>query len=178
MTLIRNRVRAILTYTSVQDWKSVPGKENPADIASRGGGEKELGGNLWQNGPAFLLRSKKAWPAEPTGPFQHSLNHIHAAGQQTQADDGVDRVIAVLNRISEWEKVLNFAQAMLRPGNWQTQIETSLAQGCQFVVNFLISGILTFWGKKNVFPVFPSISGIFDILNFLYFAPCIFCFFG
>ena len=27
------------------------------------------------------------------------------------------------------------------------------------------------------FPVFTSISGIFDILNFLYFAPCIFCFF-
>ena len=28
-------------------------------------------------------------------------------------------------------------------------------QGCQFVVNFLISGILTFWEKNNVFPVFP-----------------------
>ena len=58
----------------------------------------------------------------------------------------------------------------------------SISQGCQFVVNFLISGILTFWGKNNFFPVdfpvFPSISGIFDILNFLYFAPCIFCFFG
>ena len=55
---------------------------------------------------------------------------------------------------------------------------TSLNQGCQFVVDFLISGILTFWGQNNFFPVFPSISGIFDILNFLYFAPCIFCFFG
>ena len=32
---IRNRVGVILTHTSVQDWKHVPGKENPADIASR-----------------------------------------------------------------------------------------------------------------------------------------------
>ena len=31
---IRNPIGTILTHTSVEDWRHVPGKNNPADIAS------------------------------------------------------------------------------------------------------------------------------------------------
>ena len=52
---VGNRVQHIRDHSSPGDWFHVPGKENPADEASRGLTAKELLENdLWFTGPKFL----------------------------------------------------------------------------------------------------------------------------
>lgn len=59
----QNRVNEILSLTRREDWRHCPGRENPADIGSRGILPTELRDNsLWWSGPAWLRDSKGKWP--------------------------------------------------------------------------------------------------------------------
>ena len=60
---VSHRVNEILKLTTKGDWGHCPGKENPADIGSRG----ELGTTLkskrlWWVGPEWLTKPKEEWP--------------------------------------------------------------------------------------------------------------------
>lgn len=60
---VRNRVTAIQELTPSATWRFVPGKENPADCASRGIRANQLKNHsLWWTGPAWLCQSSSAWP--------------------------------------------------------------------------------------------------------------------
>ncbi|XP_075162856.1 uncharacterized protein LOC142235490 [Haematobia irritans] len=62
-TFISNRVAKIQSMTSVSDWFKVNGKDNPADIVSRGMYPSELmESQLWFKGPSFLWRHRDSWP--------------------------------------------------------------------------------------------------------------------
>lgn len=61
---VRNRVTTIQELTSPNCWRFVPGKENPADCASRGLRADQLKKHsLWWNGPTWLSESSSVWPS-------------------------------------------------------------------------------------------------------------------
>ena len=56
---VENRVTSIRASVPAQHWKHCPGRENPADIPSRGMTASELlGSDLWLNGPDWLSTSE------------------------------------------------------------------------------------------------------------------------
>jgi len=58
-----HRVTEIRDLSSTLNWRFCPGKENPADIPSRGCKGSELVNNAkWWNGPSFLVESPEKWP--------------------------------------------------------------------------------------------------------------------
>ncbi|XP_070529049.1 uncharacterized protein [Cardiocondyla obscurior] len=60
---VRNRVAIIQETLPNSLWKFVKGKENPADIATRGISAKKLQQcDLWWNGPNWLEKSQESWP--------------------------------------------------------------------------------------------------------------------
>jgi hypothetical protein len=62
-TFVANRVGFIHSHTSPSQWRYVPTKENPADLASRGTSITELAGNpQWWHGPDFLENTPELWP--------------------------------------------------------------------------------------------------------------------
>ena len=62
-TFVANRVSYIQEFTTPQQWRYVPTKENPADLVSRGVRGNELPmKELWWSGPEFLRRSEDTWP--------------------------------------------------------------------------------------------------------------------
>ena len=58
---VANRTSEILQYSNVRQWRHVPGKQNPADLGTRGLRAKHLLASEWLTGPAWLL-DKSNWP--------------------------------------------------------------------------------------------------------------------
>jgi hypothetical protein len=64
---VANRLGEIDELTSLDDWKWVPTKSNPADIATRDGDLPDLRPeSLWFQGPAFIVEGENAWPEDKT----------------------------------------------------------------------------------------------------------------
>ncbi|XP_071575678.1 uncharacterized protein [Temnothorax nylanderi] len=64
-TFVVNRVSLIQRTLPEAQWRHVPGRDNPADCASRGIAPSELIGHpLWWTGPPWLQEDRTQWPAE------------------------------------------------------------------------------------------------------------------
>ena len=61
---VANRFREILTTTRPEQWRHVPGLENPAELGTRGISCQDLQASLeWKQGPAWLAKPQVEWPA-------------------------------------------------------------------------------------------------------------------
>ncbi|XP_057369839.1 uncharacterized protein LOC130690968 [Daphnia carinata] len=62
---VRNRVEAIRKRSNPEQWRHCPGKDNPADYASRGTTVKKLiAASFWWGGPSWLIYNEKEWPQQ------------------------------------------------------------------------------------------------------------------
>ena len=60
---VRNRVETIRYRFGRSCWRHCPGKDNPADLASRGcSAEKLSRSSLWWGGPSWLTKAIDQWP--------------------------------------------------------------------------------------------------------------------
>ena len=60
---VSHRVAQIQSETSPEQWRHVPGLQNPADLASRGAKMSDLTEeDFWRCGPEFLQSSEERWP--------------------------------------------------------------------------------------------------------------------
>ena len=64
---VANRIAEIQRTTNPEQWKHVPGKQNPADLATRGQSVFELAeSTFWWEGPSFLKDDEISWPSAPS----------------------------------------------------------------------------------------------------------------
>ncbi|BET03158.1 Pao retrotransposon peptidase [Nesidiocoris tenuis] len=62
-TFVSNRISQLQENIAQENWGHVPGKENPADVLSRGIYPAELKTHpLWFHGPSWLHQNPDAWP--------------------------------------------------------------------------------------------------------------------
>lgn len=60
---VKNRVVTIHSLTNRRSWNHCSGKDNPADLLSRGcSAEYLLSSKLWRSGPDWLTEPKTSWP--------------------------------------------------------------------------------------------------------------------
>ena len=71
-----NRVSSIQELTDNDQWHHIDGKDNPADLASRGVSVQELlkPDNIWFMGPTMLNREQVEFPTQETRPDQNVVN--------------------------------------------------------------------------------------------------------
>ena len=63
---VANRITEIRESTCSEQWKFVPGVQNPADVATRGMSASDLIiDSVWFRGPEFLTKDEEYWPATP-----------------------------------------------------------------------------------------------------------------
>ncbi|XP_055522862.1 uncharacterized protein LOC129717042 [Wyeomyia smithii] len=76
-TFVANRVSKIQTLTHGYRWTHIPGKDNPADLVSRGMAVGEfVSSELWKYGPTWLRLPEGKWPAPL--PLHEPVDNIEA----------------------------------------------------------------------------------------------------
>ena len=111
---VANRVTEILDVTSPEQWRHVPGRENPADELSRGVLPADLKtDDRWFNGPGFLKLEPEGWPRKldsqpPTEELveEHSVLSIFSKETCT--------IRRVLERSSTWIHAVRVVAYVLR----------------------------------------------------------------
>ncbi|XP_018374646.1 PREDICTED: uncharacterized protein LOC108768615 [Trachymyrmex cornetzi] len=112
---VRNRVAAIQDVVPSASWGFVPGKENPADCASRGLRVHEMERHsLWWNGPLWLHGSPKQWPKLNPG-FSVELDMEVSSGHiLTSVQDREIVYWDLLERYSSLTKLIRVTAVCLR----------------------------------------------------------------
>ena len=107
---VANRLATVHELTSVKEWRHVPTKNNPADLASRGfAADDHKSMDQWFSGPSFLLQSADQWPIDQqnTGESREDDVEVKATVLSTQTGPGPNDVI---NRLclhySTWERAV------------------------------------------------------------------------
>ena len=107
---VQHRVNKILKVSDKEQWGHVPGKENPADIGSRGMAANDLKQNtLWWEVPVWLKKGNEAWPKKfypedstEVKEERKKVNVILSAAQEIKQA----REVFDLNRFSSLSKLL------------------------------------------------------------------------
>ena len=64
---VANRIAEIQRLTNPEQWRHVPGIDNPADLPTRGLSAANLSENcFWMEGPSFLKEDESTWPSKPS----------------------------------------------------------------------------------------------------------------
>ena len=101
------RVKSILEKSSETQWHFVPGKDNPADIVSRGATVSELLGKynqVWYHGPDFITKPEAEWPQQPVPKSSKDRGRSKEVAKyweaKTAEDIHINAISAVTFRIS------------------------------------------------------------------------------
>ncbi|GIY71353.1 reverse transcriptase [Caerostris darwini] len=110
---VNNRVREIRSLSKKEYWRHIPGKLNPADIASRGCTLQHLLQYGWWKGPEFLKAFPEAWPKSEFSPNQELI----AAGMKKKII--VDLSVKIekpewFERLSSFSKIVRVFCWMMR----------------------------------------------------------------
>ncbi|XP_066933479.1 uncharacterized protein [Clytia hemisphaerica] len=102
-TFVANRISEIREHSEVSQWKFVPGKTNPSDLATREEGLKAVEDDVWLNGPAYLRLPESEWPSIPKIPLDENYIELRRVNV-TQMN--VTKPLLQYERFSSWRKIV------------------------------------------------------------------------
>ncbi|XP_062704650.1 uncharacterized protein LOC134286956 [Aedes albopictus] len=122
-TFVANRVSTIQTNTHAHSWRHVSGKENPADLVSRGMAIEEfLNSQLWKQGPPWLRNSEDTWPSAAEDYNHHEEQFIGYRGVPAEIhSDNAKNFSGACNELKSLYDMLNNPNSL-------TTISNELAQ--------------------------------------------------
>lgn len=114
---MQNRVVYIQETLPQAKWNFVPGKENPADIATRGMSPSILATNtFWWKGPSWFFQSSEFWPNQSVGPSE-SDNLEERPSNVCTASTNQFPLWNLINRYSSLTKLLRITALCMRVVN-------------------------------------------------------------
>ena len=110
-TYVATRVAEIQRLSHALDatWHHCPGKDNPADLASRGSGPEALDQPLWKSGPPWLTAPSE-WPITPAA---EATDVVLLEQARVQVVITTPPELQWWTRLSSWRRVIGVLQRML-----------------------------------------------------------------
>ena len=109
---VANRLATIHELTALEEWRYVPSKENPADLASRGiAADDHDAISRWLTGPEFLQQREHHWPTDPINTSYGKLPsltddaEVKATVLSTQTADN-DVMLIIARHYSSWDRAV------------------------------------------------------------------------
>ncbi|KAL0880978.1 hypothetical protein ABMA27_002135 [Loxostege sticticalis] len=136
---VGNRISNIQRKLPNATWKHVPGKQNPADSASRGLSPDELINNhLWWTGPQWLAQDQHQWPDEPVTASTTTLESDEQISCEkrsnvltvtTTGDSSCDNIFdQLINKFSSLRKIQRILAYCYRA---QSQLSNIMKEACE-----------------------------------------------
>lgn len=111
---VAGRVKEIRSSSKIEEWRHVPGKQNPADIPSRGASVKTLLETPWWEGPHWLKQEEDSWPRsaeiENKEEILEELKKTIVSHVNTEQVEFLD----MLNKWSDYHKIVRIIVYVLR----------------------------------------------------------------
>lgn len=105
-TFVRNRVVQIINWIPCEQWKHVPGNENPADFASRELFSSDLVHHkLWWDGPTWLRLPLRKWPVCSSPDIECFEESSEIVSHVTIETSTKPCCIAPVDRYSSFERI-------------------------------------------------------------------------
>jgi len=118
---VANRIGEIQRLSTPDQWKYVPTKKNPADIASRGISVSKLAcESLWWNGPEFLMLPKGQWPNRSVENDERVCDEVRKSARSTVTlltnSNVTAKTLQLIdkNRYSSWIRTISVHSWLLR----------------------------------------------------------------
>ena len=104
---VTNRVAEIQSLSSTNQWRYVPTKDNPADLATRGVTASGLAcSEIWWQGPKFLREPESEWPENLIRPSSSSQRELRTRGRFSTAEpkDGLESTLTAttVDALHDW----------------------------------------------------------------------------
>ena len=110
-TFVANRISEIREHSEVSQWKFVPGKINPSDLATREDGLEAVTNEAWFNGPSYLKLPETEWPTEILEPLDE--NYIELRKVHMTITSKVKQFFLPYERYSSWRKIVRIMARIL-----------------------------------------------------------------
>ncbi|XP_025262628.1 uncharacterized protein LOC112637359 [Camponotus floridanus] len=144
-TYVANRVSLIQERLPETRWRHVPGKDNPADCASRGVLPSDLVGHpLWWTGPSWLLEDQARWPNNDGALLNAAVPEQRAVALLSAAVKDVSES-AFLLRFSSLHRLLRVTAWCLRWRRTGTRRSRTTADAALSLVSCEIEDALLHW---------------------------------
>ncbi|XP_025266779.1 uncharacterized protein LOC112638780 [Camponotus floridanus] len=144
-TYVANRVSLIQERLPEARWRHVPGKDNPADCASRGVLPSDLVGHpLWWTGPSWLLEDQTRWPNNDGALLNAAVPEQRAVASLSAAVKDVSES-AFLLRFSSLHRLLRVTAWCLRWRRTGTRRSRTTADAALSLTSCEIEDALLHW---------------------------------
>ncbi|UYV74943.1 hypothetical protein LAZ67_12001873 [Cordylochernes scorpioides] len=115
---VAGRVKKIRQNSSVIDWRHVPGKENPADIPSRGASISQLITTRWWEGPVWLKKEEQFWTQSVEKESIEEVNSELRKAVVTHCNIEKGDMLAKITQFSNYHKILRMVAHWRRFLDW------------------------------------------------------------
>ena len=120
---VQFRVAEILKLTEMEQWGHVAGKDNPADIGSRGVTASYLKTcNLWWEGPEWLRRGESEWPISSG---LHDSSEVESERKKICAFTVIEEGVGKVGNVIELDRFSSLGR-LLRVTAWVTRFISNL----------------------------------------------------
>ncbi|KAK3727102.1 hypothetical protein QZH41_017705, partial [Actinostola sp. cb2023] len=124
-TYVANRVQTIRDKTDPDQWRFVPGKDNPADDASRGLEIESLNRqHRWISGPDFLWKPENEWPVLTIDMDESIQNdpEVKTSTVHSTIMEEKSTILERFNSFSDWQRLKSVVARILRLNRNQDDI--------------------------------------------------------
>ncbi|UYV77367.1 hypothetical protein LAZ67_15000707, partial [Cordylochernes scorpioides] len=125
---VAGRVKKIRQNSSITDWRHVPGKENPADIPSRGASISQLITTRWWEGPVWLKKEEQFWTQSVEKESIEEVNSELKKAVVTHFNIEKRDILAKITQVFNYHKIILMVAYWRRFLDWlqRKQLCTSL----------------------------------------------------